>query len=236
MEELIRNSNAKIICIDHHQDPENFTNNYFNGIEYCATGHIIYNFIKETKIIEFDYKLALPLYSAIMTDTGSFRFDRTSPEVHQIAAHLVELGVVPIEVHSKIYDQNSAGKLKLLGDALQSLKLYGENEEVAVMILYRNDFLKNKTSENDTEGFINLCMSIKSVNIALKFLEVGEGFKVSLRSKGSIPVHHLAAEFGGGGHQNAAGIIIRDKIMEDLIPIIIQKALEYAKMKESNNV
>jgi phosphoesterase RecJ-like protein len=228
MEEIIRNSKAVKICIDHHQEPENFTSNYFNGNDFCATGHIIYNFIRETNIVDFDYTLAVPLYSAIMTDTGSFRFDRTTSEVHNIAAHLIELGVIPIEIHSQIYDQNSIGKLKLLGKALQSLKLYGEKEEVAVLIIRQDDFFQNNTSENDTEGFINLCMSIKSVKIALKFLEVTEGFKVSLRSKGSIPVHNLAAEFNGGGHQNAAGIRIRNKMMDEFIPVVIQKALSYA--------
>lgn len=230
MEELIRNSKAVKICIDHHQEPEYFTTNYFNGTDYCATGHVIYNFIKETGIVKFDYNLALPIYAAIMTDTGSFRFDRTNAEVHNIAAHLINLGVIPIEVYTQIYDQNDAGKLKLLGDALHSLKLYGENEEVAVMIIRNSDFSKNLASETDTDGFINICMSIKSVKIALKFLEVKEGFKVSLRSKGKIPVHYLASEFGGGGHQNAAGIRIRDKQMDELIPTLIQKAISYTKL------
>lgn len=229
MESVLKESQSIKICIDHHQDPENFASYYFNGTDYCATGHLLYNFIKETQIVDFDYSIALPLYAAIMTDTGSFRFDRTSSEVHQIVSHLLKLGVVPIQVHSEIYDQNKLGKLHLLGKSLLSIKLFGDNDELAVMVIKNEDFDKYETSENDTEGFINIMMSIKSVNVALKFLEVTEGFKVSLRSKGDIPVHQLAQEFGGGGHLNASGIRIRDKVIEDCYQVIVNRALTYAK-------
>lgn len=232
MEPLFRNSNAVKICIDHHQEPENFTQHYFNGTDYCATAHIIYDFISQTQIVPLDAKLAIPLYAAIMTDTGSFRFDRTTSEVHQIAAHLIELGVVPNEIHDLVYDQNSIGKLKLLGDALHSIQMFGAKNELAVMVIRKDDLERNNTTEIDTDGFINICMSIQTAIVAMKFLELSDGFKVSLRSKGSFSVHSLAGEFGGGGHQNASGIRFRGIKLDSKMNEIIQKALEHLEKYE----
>src|SRR5690606_14761684 len=87
-------SSSKIkICIDHHQDPENVFHEKFVDTSYSSTGEIIFDFIKQTKIVELDYSIALPVYAAIMTDTGSFRFDRTTPELHRKTAELLELKV-----------------------------------------------------------------------------------------------------------------------------------------------
>ncbi|MFA5806073.1 MAG: DHH family phosphoesterase, partial [Melioribacteraceae bacterium] len=93
------------VCIDHHQDPENVFDNYSGSADYSATSEIIYEFIEQTKIVEIDYAIALQLYAGIMTDTGSFRFDRTSPRIHRIMAELLETGVNPTTVYNKIYDQ-----------------------------------------------------------------------------------------------------------------------------------
>jgi phosphoesterase RecJ-like protein len=78
------NSTKLKICIDHHQDEEDFVDHQFIDTNYSATGHIIYDFIKQTRIVPIEYDLALPIYAAIMTDTGSFRFERTTPELHQL--------------------------------------------------------------------------------------------------------------------------------------------------------
>ena len=110
MEHGFRKSNKLKICIDHHQDPEEFVDHQFIDTEYCATGHIIYDFIKQTKIVEMDFEIAEPIYAAIMTDTGSFRFDRTTAEVHNIIAELLKLGVNPELVYDKLYDQSKFSK------------------------------------------------------------------------------------------------------------------------------
>ncbi len=223
-------SSSKIkICIDHHQDYENIFNYLFIDTDYSATGQIIYDFIKETGIISLSYDTAEPIYAAIMTDTGSFRFERTTPEIHKISAELLEKGVNPGEIYDKIYDQSKFSKIKLLGRAVNSMKLFGDDDSISYMHLTRRDFDETKAIESDTDGFVNVSLSVEKVRLGLLFLELKEGFKVSFRSKGLIPVNKLAAEFGGGGHINAAGLRIRNGSIEEFMGKILNRALDYVK-------
>src|SRR3989339_12544 len=227
MSDDFRNSSKLKICVDHHQDEEDFVDHQFIDTNYSATAHIIYDFIRKTGIVKLDYDLAYPIYAAIMTDTGSFRFERTSPELHKIAAELLELGIIPGEVFDKIYDQSYLSKVKLLGTALESLQLFGDKNEIGYMTLTRQDFRKCNGIESDTENFVNFSLSVQNVKIGLLFIELSEGFKVSFRSKGNIPMNKLAAEFNGGGHINAAGARFHKEKMSDMIPIIVKKAEKY---------
>ena len=101
MENGFRQSKKLKICIDHHQDAENFVDESFIDTNYCATGHIIFDFIKRTNIVDLDYEIAESIYAAIMTDTGSFRFDRTTSGVHKIIAELLDAGVNPEDVYDR---------------------------------------------------------------------------------------------------------------------------------------
>lgn len=227
MKPFIEQSSKTKICIDHHMEPENFTEHLFVEPNYSATGHLLYDFIFNTKIVEFDFDIAFQLYAAIMTDTGSFRFDRTTPEIHRIAAHLLELGVLPDEVFDNIYDQSRFNKILLLGEALKEIKLLSDNNEIAYSVLSRSSFEKTGALENDTDGFVNFCLSIENVKIGILFIELKEGFKVSFRSKGKIPVHLLAKEYGGGGHTNAAGVRIPGGKLENNINQILERSIFY---------
>ncbi len=227
MRDSFENSTKLKICIDHHQDPENFANYFFNDEQYSATGHIIFNLIEKTNIVKLNYQTAYPIYAAIMTDTGSFRFDRTTPEIHMIAAKLLLQGVKPDEVYDRLYDQSKFSKIKLLGKTLHSLQLYGDKNQIGYMKITRDDFTVTEAVESDTENFVNFSLSVEGVKIGLLFIELEEGFKVSFRSKGKIPVNKLAAEFGGGGHINAAGARIIDYSLMDLLPQILKKTEKY---------
>ncbi len=227
MRDSFENSTKLKICIDHHQDPENFANYFFNDEQYSATGHIIFNLIEKTNIVKLNYQTAYPIYAAIMTDTGSFRFNRTTPEIHMIAAKLLLQGVKPDEVYDRLYDQSKFSKIKLLGKTLHSLQLYGDKNQIGYMKITRDDFTVTEAVESDTENFVNFSLSVEGVKIGLLFIELEEGFKVSFRSKGKIPVNKLAAEFGGGGHINAAGARIFDYNLMDLLPQILKKTEKY---------
>lgn len=227
MQNSFLNSHKLKICIDHHQDPEKFTDFLFAGTDYCATGQIIYDFIKKTEIVKLNFGTAYQIYAAIMTDTGSFRFERTTPEIHRIAAELLEYGVVPGDVFDKLYDQSKFSKIKLMGSALESMQLYGKQKQIGYMIIRRETFKNLGAVESDTENFVNFSLSVEGVRIGLLFIELKEGFKVSFRSKGTIPVNKLAAEFGGGGHINASGARIFNGKLDDYISIILTKAEEY---------
>ncbi len=226
MEKEFRKSNKLKICIDHHQDSEEFVDHQFIDTEYCATGQILYDFIKQTKIVELDFEIAEPIYAAIMTDTGSFRFERTTAEVHKIIAELLKLGVNPEQVYDKLYDQSKFSKIKLLGRALNSINLIADNK-IGYMKISQKDFEELGAIESDTENFVNYNLSIENVVLGILFIELKNGFKVSFRSKGNIPVNKLANEFGGGGHINAAGARFFTNNMQDMIPVILSKAELY---------
>lgn len=226
MREVFKNSSKFKICIDHHQDAEDFVNESFIGLDYSATGEIIYDLIDTTNIVQMDHLIAYPIYAAIMTDTGSFRFERTTAHLHRIIAELIEFNVNPGEVYDKIYDQSKFSKIKLLGKALSSLTLTSENQ-IGYMILTQQDFNEVSGIESDTDGFVNHSLSVENVRLGILFIELRDGFKVSFRSKGNIPVNKLAAEFGGGGHINAAGARFTTSKLEEFIPIILNRAEQY---------
>lgn len=226
MKDAFNSSPQLKICIDHHQDPEEFVDEFFIDTEYSATSEIVYNFIKETDIVRLDKSIAYPVYAGIMTDTGSFRFERTTPGLHLIVSDLLNYGITPGEVYDKIYDQSKFSKIKLLGIALSSITLTPDNQ-IAYMILTQDDFIRVNGIESDTDSFVNHSLSIENVKLGLLFIELRNGFKVSFRSKGNLPVNKLAADFGGGGHINAAGARFHNANMIEMLPSIINKAQEY---------
>jgi phosphoesterase RecJ-like protein len=214
------------ICIDHHQDPDNFVDHQFIGADYAATGHIIYDFMESTQIVELTKEIAIPIYAAIMTDTGSFRFERTTSALHRIVANLLDIGVNPTDVYNSLYDESKLSKIKLLGKCLSSLTLISD-DKIGYMKLTQNDFSVYDAMESDTENFVNFILSVEGVELGMLFIELKNGFKVSFRSKGKIPVNKLAGEFGGGGHLNAAGARFRDQEMQGIIQEILDKSINY---------
>lgn len=227
MKQCIENFNGSKACIDHHLDPQTFADVLISNIQYSATGEIIYDFIKKTNIVELDYSIALPIYAAIMTDTGSFRFDRTTPKLHRIAAELLELGVIPNQVHDQIYDQSPLSKVKLLAKTLDSLTIHGANDSIAYMTITQKMFEETGALESDTDTFVNYGMAVSSVKIGILFIELKQGIKVSFRSKGSIPVNKLAEEFNGGGHLNASGARMFNANLKEYIPLILKSAEKF---------
>lgn len=230
IEESARNFKGIKVCIDHHQDPENFFDYIFGNTNYSATGEIIYDFIKDTSIVKIDYKIAFQIYTAIMTDTGSFRYERTSSKIHKIAAELLELGVNPTEVYEKVYNQFNFNRIKLLGKILSTIEL-DSTKKIAYMIITREDQKNFDTNEDDIDGFVTYCLSIKNVVLGILFYELDDGVKISFRSKGNIPVNKLAEEFGGGGHFNASGTRLFNTKLDDIKVKVILTAQNYIQDK-----
>jgi phosphoesterase RecJ-like protein len=164
MQKIFSESDKIKVCIDHHQDPEDFADHNFVDDQYSSTGHIICDFIEQTKMVELNYEIANPLYAAIMTDTGSFRFERTTSELHKIIARLLETGVDPVEIYDNIYDQSKISKVKLLGRSLDTLKLI-DSDRVGYMYILQSTFNELGASESDTENFVNYPLSIENVVI-----------------------------------------------------------------------
>lgn len=228
MQQVFSESNSLKICVDHHEDPENFVDFKFIDSNYSATGHILYEYLKNTSIGDIDKELAAPLYAAIMTDTGSFRFERTTANLHRIVADLLETGINPTEIYNQLFDESKLSKIKLLGRCLTSLNLI-TNNRIGYMIITQNDFNELNAIESDTENFVNMILSVEGVRIGILFIELKDGFKASFRSKGKIPVNKLAGIFGGGGHINASGARFRDSKMSVMIPKILKETENFFK-------
>lgn len=226
MEALIMRSPATKICIDHHLDPGNFAEHYFIDPEATSTGEILYRLLECDADHYLSPEIAGALYCAIMTDTGSFRYPRVDAEVHRMVARLIEAGADPVETYRNVYDRWSNGRVRLLGEALGSLRVTG-NGGIASLGITQDMLRRTGTSEEDTDNFTTYPMSIDGVRIGLLFVEIPEGTKISFRSRGDIPINRLAQEFGGNGHKNAAGARIRGKSLPELRDSVLRAAEKY---------
>ncbi len=228
MADVLYRFNKIKICIDHHEYPEDFTQYIISRTDSCATGEIIYDFINETNICSINYQIAYCLYAAIMTDTGSFRFDRTSSKTHRIIAEFLDLGIKPNEIYINVYEKSNLEKIKLLGLMLSDLKINSDKNVCYYLITQKmiNDF---GVEESEIDGFVNNTLTVKGIKVGMLFIELPDGFKVSLRSRGKIPVNLLAKKYGGGGHLNASGIRMIEKSVYDYIELIVKGAEELIK-------
>lgn len=231
MEKIFRKTTGTKICLDHHTEPENFTDYQFVNTDYSSTGEIIFDLIKTFSEIKLTYEMALPIYAAIMTDTGSFKYERTTPELHRKAAKLLECGVNPTFVNDQIYGQYYFSRIKLLGFALESLSL-NKTKEIAYMTVTREDLIKTGAIEADVDGFVNYCLSVKGVKMGILFFELKDGVKISFRSKGNIAVNKLAAKFDGGGHTNASGSRLFDVKLNKIMEEVLREADKFVNNKK----
>lgn len=202
---------GKIINIDHH-----ITNDRFGDINIvepnaCAAGELVYDMLKAASI-EITRDIAVNLYVAIHTDTGSFKYSVSTPEAFRKAGELVALGADPWEISQHVYESYPLNRIKLLTHVLETLELV-DGGKIAFLVITRNLLNRFQAEENLVEGFVNYARAIEGVEVALLFKETDTGeYKVSFRSKGNINVADVACSFGGGGHVNASGCNIKGNI------------------------
>jgi phosphoesterase RecJ-like protein len=144
------------------------------------------------------------LYTGIITDTGSFRYPRTTEETFLCCAELVRQGADPVGIYERIYNENSINKIRLMAKYLESFEFY-YGDRLGLGILSAEDFKETQADQTDIEGFSSIMMSIQGIVMSIMLVELPHSIKISLRSKGEIKVNEIAKEFGGGGHKNAAG-------------------------------
>lgn len=222
MEAPVRSSSGVRICIDHHSTTDRFWTINMIDETASATGEMIYELIQALGGSP-DREAATALYTALVTDTGHFRFSKTSPRTHRIAAELVQCGVVPAAVYQEVYERSSAGFVRLTGMALLAVKVE-PGEQIAHTALSLEQIQESGVEDADTSEIVNHLFTIRGVTIALLFKELADGrIKVSLRSKGKVAVHELAARYGGGGHRNASGAVLEGP-MEMVVRRIIADA------------
>ena len=204
---------GKFINIDHHLLCDRFGAINMIDAEAAATGVLIYRIIKGAGH-DLDYDTALCIYTAVITDTGSFRYSNANQEAFMVAGDMVAAGVDAWFVSERLYESQPQKRLELLALALATLTVSPRGDVASITVLL-DMYEKTGTDAEVTDGFVNYPRSIRGVEVAIFFREIKQGFfKVGFRSKGKVNVSALAAEFGGGGHHNAAGCNIAGPLEE----------------------
>ena len=202
------------LVIDHHlpgDEPPGKT--MLSDTAACATAELVFDFAKECGLT-ITTPIAKSLYTALVTDTGGFRFGNTSPRCLAVAAELLTAGVDPEQMYSRIYSSVPLGRLHLLRDALDTLEVdmtYG----MAWVTIAAGALELHGVSSEDLDGVVEHPRSIAGVRLAMLFRDLGHGkVKVSFRSVAGVNVNILARAFGGGGHARASGALITGDIAD----------------------
>ncbi len=200
-----------ILNIDHH-----ISNTYFGSINWVepnmsSSGEQIYHLFRKMSI-PINKRVALYIYIAMLTDTGSFRYSNTTADTHRIIAELMQYGIDAVDIYRKVYEGVPRSSLTLLASALSTLDT-AKNGEIAWVHVSKAMLSSHKAGIEETQDFVNFPRSIKGVKIALAFREARKGLvKVSLRSNEGVDVNRLAKQFNGGGHSSASGCVLKGTI------------------------
>jgi len=215
------------LVIDHHRGHRPFGDELWLDNECSSTGEMVYELALHMGM-EVSLPAAFCLYVAIVTDTGSFRYDCTSSRTLRIAADLLDKGVKPAEAAENIYDNYTLARLRLMELVLSTLTVHASGR-IGIISVSAAMLEESGAEPQDVEGFVNYPRSLRSVEVAAFIKETKDGtVSVSLRAKGKVDVAVIAAAFNGGGHRNAAGFRFSGKSLADVqaeVLLALQNAL-----------
>ena len=212
-----------IINIDHHVGNTMFGAVNWFDLSAAACGEMVFDLVRDLGV-PLTHDIAVHVYVAILTDTGSFHYSNITPRTFEISRLCVEAGVDPAAVASSVFDNNSLGRLKLFGAVLSRMQLDASGRLAMLYVDQRLAADCGGTYE-DTEGLINLPLTVKEIQAVVFFKELGpRDWRVSMRSKGAVDINAVAKEFGGGGHKNASGCSATGEL-PDVMRLFEQKIL-----------
>lgn len=209
------------VNIDHHKTNNSFGKLNFVNPDASSTGELLYGLMKEMGW-KISPETAVSLYTAILTDTGSFRFENTTAATFKAASELVELGVKPSEIYKKCYESNTKELVQFQAYCL-SKAVFECDDKIAYTVIYKKDIEKFHAGEDCTEGLAEKLRAIVTTDVGFLVKEVGNNIsKVSMRSK-ILDVAEICSVFGGGGHKQAAGCVVKSnpeetvkRVMEEI--------------------
>ena len=224
---------TKVINIDHHPklNDKRFYENYIN-IEAAATGEMVYDFLQENQI-NMNEVIAKGIYTAVMTDTGSFRHNNTNQKSHKIAMDCLAYDIENSKIYQSIYENKSLAQISLLAKVIDNLR-FDLDGKVASFIISKNMINDSGITPDEVDGFTDFVRSINGVEIAIMICENElEKCRINFRSKGKYIINSIAKEFGGGGHKFAAGATAEGKT-----DIVLQKILDktFFEIDQQNKV
>ncbi len=208
--DVVERSSAKRVLIDHHLMPDNTFDIIFSDPQASSTCEVAYYIIKElcemdTSIKELPFQGCISLYTGLMTDTNNYA-NSVRPQTFQMACELLERGIDKEDIQFKVFSGFKEERMRMMGYMLyENMKIFKE-EKAGFMLITKELKDKFNFSDGDSEGFVNLPLNVKGVEVSALFTEADGFVKVSLRSKGDFSVNRLGRMFfNGGGHERAAG-------------------------------
>jgi phosphoesterase RecJ-like protein len=218
MKQLVENFEGKKALIDHHPYPGNFTDLVISDVTCSSTAELVFSILQSTEFFRYiDKNAATSFFTGIMTDTGSFDYNVSDPRTFETVAQLTRIGIDQQDIHSKVYDNYSADRMRLMGFCLNNRMTVYPEYHAACMYITREDQKAFNFVTGDNEGFVNMPLSIKGVVFSALFTEKEKYIKASFRSKGDFAVNDVSEKyFNGGGHRNAAGGEYYASLMETL--------------------
>ena len=229
--EIVYNTST-VVSLDHHPAKEGhpFNLNIVHP-EAPATGYMVWKYFeflgKTQKFLPL--KIANALYAAVVTDTGSFKYQSTTADTHLMAAHLHESGVKCYEIQRNIYEQNKLSRLQLMGNVIKSLK-YSNNGKVVWSIVTQDMIKDVNGTDNDVDGFTEFVRAIEGVEVSFMIRETKKGnHRINFRSSGNYIINDIAESFDGGGHKFAAGARVDSFGIDKIESLIIKKLAEKIK-------
>ncbi|MEX0820097.1 MAG: DHH family phosphoesterase [Pirellulaceae bacterium] len=213
MSDVIRATAATRIVVDHHVSEDDLGAEPFKNTTAEATGRLVAE-AAEVLGVELTPEMAMPIFAALATDTGWFRFGSVTSETYQIAAKLLNAGASPPAIYRDLYEQDTLGRVKLRGIVLSRTETELEGRLAHTYVL-KEDFEQTGALPEDTEDAINLTLAIAGVQFAVIFVEQATGgFKLSFRSRCDLQCNQIAERFNGGGHKAAAGAFLAGSFAE----------------------
>ena len=202
-----------LINIDHHVSNGNFCDVRLVDQQASSTAELIFRLVRQMNL-PLTLDMATCLYTAILTDTGGFRYSNTRPGTLLAAADLVAAGADPQWISENVFESDSPSRIRLLAAVLPTLRIE-EGGRVGSLVVTQKALADAEALAEHSEGFVDLPRSIRGVEISIIFAELPDGrFKLSLRSKGKVNVERVARVFGGGGHVNASGCRVEGELPE----------------------
>ncbi|MGA0957121.1 MAG: DHH family phosphoesterase [Flavobacteriaceae bacterium] len=212
----ISKSSAKIIMIDHHENPDDYADFMISNSKMSSTSEMIYDFISYIDSNKIDNNIATCLYTGIVADTGSYRFPSTTSRTLLVGSKLIDYGVDVTQIFESLHNNFQFDRLKLLGITINNFKKV-EDLPVLYSLITDEDQKSSNFKKGDSEGFVNFGLSVEGILCSVLFIENKEDelIKISFRSKGDFKVNIFASRyFNGGGHIHAAGGISKLNLID----------------------
>ncbi len=222
MGEVIKQFGGTKVIFDHHVGEDDLGAEPFKNTTAEATGRLVVE-AAEAFGVELTAEMAMPIYAAIATDTGWFRFPSTNANTYRVTAKLVDAGAKPAEIYRNLYERQTLGRIRLCGVVLSRMTTELDGIFAYTYIL-KEDFETTGALPSDTEDLVNFALEIDGTKFAVIMIEQPTGgFKISFRSRCAVECNQVAANFGGGGHKAAAGAFIKsdfESVKNQLLPFV----------------